>query len=128
MVLSRLTPASQAEYHLITTSSRLWAVSIRIVINKYLHAFYLPGTEPSEVPMTEIVDKLKNWIYLLTEIGIGLIALGIVIQILFDGPIAFLPGDIIGNLTGLIASLGSEGLVGLIALAIILYLFTKRGT
>jgi hypothetical protein len=77
--------------------------------------------------MPDWMDKLKNWIYRITEIGIGLIALGIVIQILFDTPAPFLPGDIVGNLTGLIADLGANGLVGLIALAIILYLFTKRG-
>ena len=128
MVRSRLTLSSQAAYHSITIRPILQATSIWVVIGKYLIPFYLPGTEPSGVPMAEIVDTLKNWIYRLTELGIGLIALGIVIQILFDGPVAFLPGGIIGNLTGLIASLGSNGLVGLIALAIILYLFTKRGT
>ncbi len=78
--------------------------------------------------MSNIFDNVKNWVYRLTELGIGLIALGIVVQIIFDGPVPFLPGDIIGNLTNLIASLGSNGLVGLIALAIILYLYTKRGT
>ena len=78
--------------------------------------------------MLQYVDILKNWIYRLTELGIGLIALGIVVQIIFGGDVAFLPTDIIGNLTALIASLGSNGVVGLIALAIILYLFTKRGT
>ena len=35
-------------------------------------------------------------------------------------------GDIAGNLTILISSLGDNGLVGLIALAIILWLFNKR--
>jgi len=57
-----------------------------------------------------------------------LIALGIVVQIIFGSDVAFMPTDVIGNLTSMIASLGSNGLVGLIALAIILYLFTKRGT
>ena len=78
--------------------------------------------------MSNIIEITNTWIYRLTEIGIGLIALGIVIQILFDRPAPFLPGDIVANLTGLIADLGSNGLVGLIALAIILYLFTKRGS
>ena len=77
--------------------------------------------------MPDWMDKIKNWIYRLTEIGVGLIALGIVVQIIFGTPADFLPSDIVSNLTGLIADLGSNGLVGLIALAIILYLFTKRG-
>jgi len=35
-------------------------------------------------------------------------------------------GDVLGNLTGMIAQLGQNGLVGLIAIAIILWLFAKR--
>lgn len=76
--------------------------------------------------MVDWMDKIKVWIFRVTEIGIGLIALGIVVQILFDTPVAFLGTDITGNLTGLISDLGENGLVGLIAIAIILYLFTGR--
>ena len=74
----------------------------------------------------EILNKIGSWANKLTEIGISVIALGVVLQILFGRTVVFLPGDIVGNLTGLIQQLGDSGLVGLIALAILLYLYNRR--
>ena len=74
------------------------------------------------------MDALKSvarWVGQITEVGLGLIALGIVIQILFGENATFLTGDIVGNLIALIRALGDNGLVGLIALGIILYLYNK---
>ena len=74
----------------------------------------------------EMLHKVKGWLSELTEVGLLLVALGIVLGILFGNQVPFLGGDIIGNLTALIKSLGDNGLVGLIALSIILYLFMKK--
>ncbi len=71
------------------------------------------------------LDKIKGWIAEIVEVGLLLIALGIVLQVLIGPKMMFL-GDVVGNLTGLIAQLGQNGLVGLIAIAIILWLFAKR--
>ncbi len=49
----------------------------------------------------------------------------IVAGILFGPNVPFV-GEIVKNLTGLLAILGENGLVGLIALSIILYLFQRR--
>ena len=76
--------------------------------------------------MPDWLDKVKGWVNSITELGLGLIALGIILQILFGSPVQFVTGDIIGNLTGLIGSLGDNGLVGLISLAIIIWLFQKK--
>lgn len=77
------------------------------------------------------MEAIKKWLGELTEIALLLIALGIVIQILFGGAsgvaIPFF-GGIVNNLTALISSLGQNGVVGLIALGIILFLFRKRTT
>jgi hypothetical protein len=54
-----------------------------------------------------------------------LIAFGIVVQILF-GSVVPLFGGITTNLMGLLNTLGENGIVGLIALGIILYLFQRR--
>ena len=78
--------------------------------------------------MSDTFDKLKKWIYQFTEIGLLLVALGIVLQILFGSTVAFVTGDVVGNLIYLIKSLGDQGVVGLIALGIIVWLFSKRGT
>ena len=71
-------------------------------------------------------DAGKAWLRQLTEVGLLLVALGIVLQLLFGKAVAFLTGDIVNNLIVLIKALGDQGVVGLIALAIILWLFSKR--
>ncbi len=76
------------------------------------------------------MEAIKKWLGELTEIALLLIALGIVIQILFGGSDRAIPflGGIVTNLTDLLNKLGSNGLVGLIALGIFLFLFRKRTT
>lgn len=74
------------------------------------------------------MDKLqtvKGWIGALTDIGLMLLALGIVAAVLAGPNVPFL-GGVVTNLVALIKDLGSNGLVGLIALGIILWLFSGR--
>ena len=71
------------------------------------------------------LEEVKKWLGELTEIALLLVALGIVIEILFGQAVPFF-GGIVVNLTGLLSSLGENGLVGLIALAIILFLFYRK--
>ena len=78
--------------------------------------------------MPKMWYTVKKWISELVEVSLLVIALGIVVQILFgsQNESVFFFGDIITNLTDLIGSLGSDGLVGLIALGIIVWLFMKK--
>ena len=69
--------------------------------------------------------EIKKGLAEITEIFLLLIALGIAVEILFGRMVPFF-GGIVANLTALINSLGENGLVGLIALGIILYLFNRR--
>ncbi len=71
-------------------------------------------------------DTAKKWLRELTEIGLLLVALGIVLQLLFGKAVSFVTGDIVNNLIALIQALGDNGVVGLIALAVIIWLFSKR--
>ena len=77
------------------------------------------------------LQEVKKWLGEITEIFLLLIALGVVVEIVFGNPETgeSLPffGGIVTNLTELISSLGQSGLVGLIALGIIIYLFQRRG-
>jgi len=75
-----------------------------------------------------MLDNVKRWIGQVVEVGLLLVALGIVMQILFGsgGQPVFFVGGIVTNLLALIDQLGDNGLVGLIALAIILWLFIKK--
>ena len=72
-----------------------------------------------------LIDNIIGWVKKLTEAGIAVIALAIVVQIIFGSGSAFLPGDVIASLTGIISSLGGAGLVGLIAAGLIYKIFTK---
>ena len=62
----------------------------------------------------------------LVEVGMLLIAIGIVLQILFGRQVDFLPGDIVDNIIKIVDKLGDGGLAGLIALGIIIWLFWRR--
>jgi hypothetical protein len=71
------------------------------------------------------LQELKKWLGEITEIALLLVALGIVVEILFGEAVPFF-GGIVANLTRLLSVLGENGLVGLIALAIILFLFYRK--
>ena len=59
-----------------------------------------------------MLSNVTGWIKKLTEAGVGLVGLAIVVQVIFGSSVAFLPGDVIANLMGIIGSLGAAGLVG----------------
>lgn len=71
------------------------------------------------------LEEVKKWLGEITEVFLLLVALGIIAHILFGEMVPFF-GNIVPNLTALISDLGENGLVGLIALAVILYLFQRR--
>lgn len=73
------------------------------------------------------LQELKKWLGEITEIALLLVALGIVVEILFGANVPFF-GGIIANLTALITTLGENGLIGLLALGVIVYLFRRRQT
>ena len=74
-----------------------------------------------------VISTAKSWIGEITEVGLGLIALGVVAEIIFGGNLPFI-GCVTGNLLALIGNLGGQGVVGLIAVGIILHLLGKRRT
>ncbi len=71
-----------------------------------------------------MIDSAKRWIAQIIEVGLLLIALGVVLQVLFGMQVEFF-STVTQNLMSLVNQLGDNGLVGLIALAIILWLFRK---
>ena len=69
------------------------------------------------------LTKAGDWVKGIAHISVLLIALGVVWQVLFGEAVPFVGGDIVGNISGLVAQLGSGGLVGLITVGILLWLF-----
>ena len=64
-------------------------------------------------------DETIGYVKKLTEAGVALLALGIILQVIFGNVVPFVGGDIVGNITAIVASLGAQGLVGLVALGVI---------
>ena len=71
------------------------------------------------------INSVRGWVGSLAELGISIIALGVVLGILFDD-IPFLPVDVTGNVIAFVNALGSQGLVGLVALGVIWCAFSRR--
>ncbi|HXE15931.1 MAG TPA: hypothetical protein VN632_01785 [Stellaceae bacterium] len=61
----------------------------------------------------------------MTEIGLMLLALAIVAGLLVGGTLPFF-GGVVNNIIVLVKDLGANGLVGLIAVGVILWLFSQR--
>ena len=71
-------------------------------------------------------DTVRKTIGSITDIGIALLALAIVASLLVgSGNMSFL-GDVVGNVTALVKSLGSAGLAGLISLGVVLWLIQNK--
>jgi hypothetical protein len=79
----------------------------------------------SEGTHMEIFSHTKSVIAQLTDIGMSLVALAIVLSILIGSSLPFF-GSVVSNLTGLVTALGSNGLVGLIVVGMIVWLFSSR--
>ena len=74
----------------------------------------------------EWFDRGKMVILRLTDLGIALLALGIILQLLFGNAMPFLGNDIAANIMTFIKGLGGQGLVGLVAIAVVFYILNRK--
>ena len=72
-----------------------------------------------------MLDQILGAVKKFTEIGIALLALGIVMQVLFGQVVPFVGGDIVAQVIKIVAMLGQQGLVGLVAVGVIWAIFTR---
>ena len=75
-----------------------------------------------------LIKSVKGWVKDITEVGVLLIALSVVLALLLGDNVPFLSGaaDVVDNITAMIGNLGEQGMVGLIALGVILYIFNRK--
>ena len=76
--------------------------------------------------MLEILDKSIEMMKKLTDVGLTLLALGVVLQVLFGTAVPFMPVDLVGSVVGVTNQLGSEGLVGLVAVWVLASLYKRN--
>ena len=76
----------------------------------------------------EFLKRLALWANHLTEIGISVIALGVVLEVLFKGAnIPFWPEvSVVDNIMGILGGLSNEGLLGLVGAGVFYTTFLKR--
>ena len=68
------------------------------------------------------MDRMMKSVAGLTNLGVALLTLSIVVSILVGPANMLFLGDVVGNIINLIALLGGAGLAGLIALGVVLHL------
>ena len=73
----------------------------------------------------DFLSKIKGWARGVIDLGIVAVALAVVLQVLFGWVVPFLGMDVVGNITGLIGDLGSQGLVGLAGVAVLYWCFNR---
>ena len=72
-----------------------------------------------------MLSRIKQIMREIIDFGLLLIAIAIILEVLFGHSSPFLGENIIDNLVRLVNELGSEGVVGIISVAIIIYLWNR---
>ena len=73
-----------------------------------------------------MLDTVKSWLRQISEVGLLIIAAAVVLEIIFGSPVDFVGLSILDNITALTRELGEQGLVGIISIAIIIWLYLRR--
>jgi hypothetical protein len=76
----------------------------------------------------DIISKIRSWASALADVGVSLIALGIVLEVLFSGQgIPFWPNiSVIGNVQSIIGGFSDQGLLGLVAIWILYHIYNRK--
>ena len=74
----------------------------------------------------EIIKKATDSLKMLTEAALALLSLAVVVQILVGPGAPFVPGDVVGNVIDVTRQLGGEGVVGLVAIWVLVHIFNRK--
>ena len=73
-----------------------------------------------------MLDTVKGWLRQISEVGLLVIAAAVVLELIFGSPVQFVGLSILDNITALTTKLGQDGLTGIIAIGIIIWLYLRR--
>jgi len=76
----------------------------------------------------KVLENVKKWANEIAHLAVTLMAMFIALEILFGGSaLPFLPAtDVIGSVTGIVKSLGDQGVAGLIAVWVLYTIWEKK--
>ena len=87
-------------------------------------------SNPLEVFTMDMIKKAfgmaGDFLQLIMDLGVKLLAVGVILQILFGSAVPFMHLDVVGNVTAFAGALGDKGLVGLVALAVLFWAWNKK--
>ncbi|MAK27064.1 MAG: hypothetical protein CMI22_01695 [Opitutae bacterium] len=85
-----------------------------------------PKPKLREEIMKDVISQIHEWIKLVSQVGLGLIALGVIAEIVF-GRGAIFGASVIGNLQQIVTDIGGEnGFIGLVAILIIFAILQRN--
>jgi hypothetical protein len=74
--------------------------------------------------MDNIFTTIKGFFTNISDLLMTFLSVGILVQVLFGGSVFGM--DVVGNVTGLINSLGNSGFVGLLAVILLMKILDKK--
>ena len=75
-----------------------------------------------------MLNNMNMWIKTMTEVGIALLGLAIIVQILFGSAVPFFGSSVIDSISGVLSSLGTQGMVGLLVIWVVFAIFNREMT
>jgi len=76
--------------------------------------------------MDKVFEHVSGFLGHLMDLGVKLLAVGVLFQILFGAAVPFLGLDVVGAITNFVGALGEKGLVGLVALWVLFWAWNKK--
>jgi len=76
--------------------------------------------------MKERLEAVISWLRLSCDLGLALLCLSVIVGLLCGPAAPFFPVDVIGNVLAVVGKLGSEGLVGLVAVGVLYGIFHRQ--
>ena len=84
----------------------------------------LKNNKHKNLIMEKIFETVKGFFSGVTDLLMTFLTVGILVQVLFGGAVFGM--DVVGNVTGLIESLGNSGFVGLLAVIVLVKILDKK--
>ena len=73
-----------------------------------------------------MLDTVKNALRQISEVGLLLISAAVILELIFGSSVPYIGIGILDNITALARELGEQGLVGIISIGIIVWLYLRR--
>jgi len=102
-------------------------LKIHELLRKYSYEVVLSTLEVINMDtLNKMFGLASGFLSHVMDLGVKLLAVGVLLQILFGAAVPFLGLDVVGAVTNFVGALGEKGLVGLVALAVLFWAFDKK--